>query len=478
MTNMMKSSLCRRMLFPMLALFLLAGGYAQAAKPKAWTDLKVPALEWKMPEYQSFNLPNGIAGFCVEDREVPIVDFSIQFTSPSDPADKAGLADITTWTLRQGGSTNIPADSLNDLLEFGASNLSISAGSASMSIWGNCLTSELETVLGLVQELIDHPAYPQEKLDLRRGTLLEQIRRKNDQPEDIALAEFNRIMFSDHPWGWEPRVVTVNAVTRDDLVAYHRLVFRSRGAVIGFSGDIDAGRASELSARFLGHLKPGDAEIGKLPPVPPPPQPGVYFASKAVSQAYIFVGHRSIRYDDPRRVAAEMMNYILGGGGFTSILTKRIRVDAGLSYSVWSRFTTPHEDEGYFRAGASTRTEQSGQTLSLMIETIRKFAETGPTEEEFDKARKAYVNSYVWRFDSSSEILNRLVYLKWRGLPLDTPQRDLAAYQRLTRADVQNAARELIHSDRLMIVVVGDKSKMDRPLEDFGTVTEISLTRE
>jgi len=172
------------------------------------------------------------------------------------------------------------------------------------------------------------------------------------------------------------------------------------------------------------------------------------------------------------------MNYILGGGGGLPILYKKIRVDEGLAYSVWSNFSTPVPVVGNFMASASTRLNEAGRTMSIMDEEIRKYAETGPTEEQFEKAKKSYLNSYVWKYEDTDDILSRLVYHKWRGLPLDTPQRDLEAYQQLTHEDVQKAAKELLHPDKLIKVVIGDKDKMDQPLENFGNVTELDISKD
>ncbi|MBM3326285.1 MAG: insulinase family protein [Calditrichaeota bacterium] len=456
---------------------LILAPNVEAKKPKRYQDVPIPTLDWKLPQHQEYRLPNGIEGLLVEDHEVAMVDFYFKFNAPPDPSDKVGLGEITAWALRQGGSVNIPGDSLNDIIEFTASGVYIWTDDEAISIWGNCLSEHLPTILSLVRELIDLPAYPQAKIDLKRGTMLEEIRRKNDQPQWVASREFYKLMYPNHPWGWETSENSLSTISRDDLLTYHNLVFRADGCVIGFSGDLTLDRALELSRQTFGHLTQSEEEIAGLPSLPPPPAPGVHYGHKEVNQAYIYIGHRSIRYDDPRRIASEIMNYILGGGGFQSILMKRIRVDAGLTYAVGSRFTTPVEGEGVFRAGASTRLDQSGRTLELLRKTIIEYAANGPMLEEFNKARDAFVNSYVWEYDSSIKILGRLVYLKWRHLPLDTPQLDLAAYQKLTRDDVKRAAQELLHPDDMLIVVVGDKSKMDRPLEDFGAVQEINLSQ-
>ncbi|MBT3233500.1 MAG: insulinase family protein [Calditrichaeota bacterium] len=442
-----------------------------------YRDIEVPPVEWSPPEFKEFDLPNGIAGLIVEDHEVPLVDFYLSFPSPSDPADKVGLASMTGWALRNGGSVNIPADSLNYLVEFKAASIGVSAGQEQLQVYGFCLKDDLGLLLEIARDLIDNPAYPEDKIEFRRSNMLEGIRRSNDNPRGIGSREIYKLLYPDHPWGRENSTTTVNAISRDDIMNYHNQVFQTEGAVFGVVGDITLEEAKELTSKHFGDFKGGDVAIEPLPKAGEAAKPGIYYAYKDVTQAYVYAGHRTITYDDPRSHAAQIMNYILGSG-MQSILSKRIRVDEGLAYGTGSRFSAPVPIEGTFTAFASTRLAEAGRTLGLMNEVISDYAENGPTQEQFDQALKAYVNSYVWKYESSEDMLYRLVYLKWRGLPLDSPQRDLEAYQNLTIEDVKQAAKELLHPDNMIKVVVGDKDQLDQPLESFGEVIELDISTE
>ena len=461
-----------------LTLIAFLPSSSEARRPGSYQDIKVPELRWELPNHTDFALENGIAGFVVEDHEVPLVDFELLFSAPPDPAEQVGLYQIAAWALRNGGAITLPADSLNDLIEFKGANLWISGGQDNIFIAVTCLTEDLPLMLSIVEQLVSQPAYPQDKIELKKSTMQEELRRRNDQPSEIARREIYRLLYQNHPWGRDASLATIDAITRNDILSYHQTVFQPEGAVIGFTGDLNSETARDLSARYLSGLKKRGGQIAKVPPVGEPSEPGVYYAFKDVNQAYIMTGHLTIDYFDPRRPASDMMNYILGGGSFQSILTKKIRIDAGLAYSVGSRFTTPTDGIGVFRVGASTRLDQSGRTLELMREVISQFALKGPTPEEFEAARQAFLNSYIWQYETSSDILGQLVYYKWKGLPLDTPQRDLDAYQKMTLEDVRKVASELLHPDSLITVVVGDKAKMDRPLEDFGRVHNLDLNAE
>ncbi len=462
-----------------IALIVFSGCQLASAQPipANYTDIKLPDMKWDPPEYSEFSLNNGISGLVVEDHEVPIVNFNLSFPSPSDPEDKVGLAEMAAWVLRNGGSTNISADSLNDIIEFKAASVWISAGQEQVKINGYCLAEDLELMMSLAQELIDNPAYPEDKLELQRGTKQEYIRRQNDRPRGIARREMWRLLYQDHPWGWDASEESINSITREDMLKFHQQVFQPKGAVFGISGDITHKKAKKLAKKYFGKIKKSKHQVPPLPSKVASADPGVYYVEKAATQAYVSVGHLTVDRSDPRRHAIQIMNDILGGGGFQARLMKRIRVDEGLTYGCYSSFSTPFPVVGRFVASASTTIDKSGRTLSLMKEVIADYAETGPTQEEFDKSKQAYINSFVWKFESADDLLSQLVYYKWRGLPLDSPQLDLDAYQKLTLEDIAEAAKSLLHPDQFVTVVVGEKDKMDRPLEDFGTVHTIELDK-
>jgi len=468
----------RKMLIQSLIILMVtmvATGDLWAKSYKTYSDVPVPPIEWKASHFEEFALSNGLSGVVVEDREIPMVNFCLLLPAPPDPNAKIGLASFAMWVLRNGGSENISADSLNELVEFKAASIYINGGDEYVNIWGNCLSEDLPLFLSLTSDLLNHPAYPEAAIELRRSSVLEGIRRRNDEPRGIARRELYRILYEGHPYGAESTSEMINSLSRADLVNYHNTILRSDGVVIGFSGDIDLAEAKKLTEKEFGSLKKGDIPIAKLPQAGPAPKPGVYYAYKDINQAFISIGHRSIQYDDPRRYAAEIMNYVLGGGGFQSILMKKIRVDAGLSYGVGTAIEMNVDVEGSFRGSTSTRLDQSGRTLAILNETLDSFVKTGPPLDEFQQAKDAYVNSFVWRTESSSDVLSQTVYYKWRGFPLDTPQRDFAAYQKLTYEEVVQAAKELIHPDQMVYVIVGNRDKMDRPLEDFGPVSNIDL---
>ncbi|HER43611.1 MAG TPA: insulinase family protein, partial [Candidatus Eisenbacteria bacterium] len=306
---------------------------------------------------------------------------------------------------------------------------------------------------------------------------LEEIRRKNDQPRAIARREFYKLIYRGHPYGWDTTVGSVEAITREDLTSFHAAYFHPDRAILGVSGDVTKEEiAAKLEKVFAG-WEPAGTVIPEVPEVEPAFTANWNYAYKDISQAYMMLGHYGINSKNDDRCAAEVMNFILGGGSFTSWIVTEVREKKGLAYSSGSRFGTDAFTLGAFYAFAQTKGEEYSRAMQIMIEQIEKMRDVGPTEEEFKKAIDSYVNSQVFDYDSKSGMVRRLVMLKFEGRPLDTPEKDMERYSKMTLEDVRAAARKYLHPDKLTVFVVGDEATFDRPLSDFGKVNVIDLEK-
>lgn len=196
---------------------------------------------------------------------------------------------------------------------------------------------------------------------------------------------------------------------------------------------------------------------------------------KDINQAYIMIGHPGLTEQNPDRPAVNLMNYILGGGGFVSWIMEKIRVEQGLAYDARSTFYFAPRGSGSFAASCQTKAEAMSRSINTLLDLIRKMQTEGPSQEDMEQARQAFLNRYVFTYENPSAIVNHALYLKFYGLPLDETERDLEAYNKLTLEDLKQVARKYLHPDRMAIVVVGDPAKFDKPLSTWGKVKEIPL---
>ena len=458
-----------------LVLSALLPVWSVATEVQHPSKLKYPELKLETPEYEEIEFESGLRGFFIEDHEVPVVNIHMRVSTDRPPKDKTGLNGLAAWAIRNGGSAEWPRDRINDELEFVAAELEFRGSGRSATISLNCLTKDLELCLEILGDLLRAPALPEDQIELRRTSMLEDIRRDNDDPRRIAGREFRSIVYGDHPMGWNATEESVSAITRDDIVEYHRTYFRPNNTLIGISGDVTKGEITDLLNEALAGWQPADVAIAPEPDVALAFEPSVNYAYKDINQGVIQVGHLGINSRDENRPAVQIMNFILGGGGFTSRITQRVRNDEGLAYDAYSYFDDDPWTYGMFAASSQTRADATARATSLILEIIRDMRDNGPTEDEVEFAIDSYLNSHVFDYDSKRRVVGRLVRLEWEGRPLDTPERDIEKIGSLTVDDVKAAASEYLHPDGLVVLVVGDEAEFDQPLSNFGDVNVIEL---
>ena len=246
--------------------------------------------------------------------------------------------------------------------------------------------------------------------------------------------------------------------------------------IVGIAGDF---KKDELIAR-LNALVGDWPKSETLPAVPPEVtfgvKPGVYEVLKDVNQANIRIGQMGIRRDNPDRYAISLMNYILGGGSFTSRLTSRVRSDEGLAYRAGSSFDIDSRDYGVFAAFCQTKSSTCYKATKIIMEEISKIRAEGATQEELDEARNAAINRFVFNFDTSGRIIQNLISLEYNGYPTDYYDNYISNVSKVTLTDIKTVAEKFFDPSQMTFVVVGKPETFDKPLSEFGQVTTIELT--
>ena len=475
---MKKAHFTKRMALPLVLLCLgLMLSLVAAVRADLPKQLEFPPIEFEIPEIDTLEFSNGLHGYLMEDHTVPLIDIVIMYKTGFPPEDKVGLDQIAGWAIRNGGSVQYPKDVIDDELEFIGALIESDAGSQVGQIRANFLTKDTEKVLAICADLILNPAFDPDKIELRKKSTVEAIRRKADDPKTLGRREFSKVVYGGHPVAWEPTAASVSSITQEDLIAFHHMYVRPDNAVIGISGDITGEEAVDLLERFLKDWEPG-GETPAFPEMEYRIAPSVNYIYKDVNQAYIWAGHLGMNSHNEDRPLAEIMNYILGGGSFTSWITQRVRADEGLAYSAGSRFGASPWGYGLFSASCQTRSDAAMRALALMIEQIERMKEVGPSEEEVADAKESMINSRVFDYESADRIVRRLAWFDIVGMPLDTLEREFESYKTATLEDVGRVGREHLHPEDLVILVVGNKDLFDRPLSDLGKINVIEIEEE
>jgi zinc protease len=455
-----------------LVLWQTQGAYADLPK-----ELEFPRIEFDVPGVDTLEFVNGLRGYLIEDHSIPLINVIVMYRTGFPSEDKVGLEDLAGWAIRNGGSVDYPKDVIDDELEFVGASIESNAGSAIGQIRANFLTKDTERVLAMFADLIMNPAFDADQIDLHKKNSIEQIRRKADDPRSLGGREFAKIVYRDHPLAWEPTVTTVDNITREDVIEFHSRYVRPNNALIGITGDITPEQTVEVLDRLLADWEPG-GESPSFPEMDYRLSGSINYIHKDVNQAYIWAGHMAMNSSNEDLPIAEIMNYILGGGSFTSWITKRVRADEGLAYSARSSFGASPWGYGLFTASCQTRSDAAMRALGLMIDQIEKMKDVGPSEEEVSEAKESIVNSHVFDYESNDRIIRRLLWYDIVGLPLDTLEREFERLTAATLEDVKQVGHDYLHPDDLVILIVGDEDQFDRPLSDLGQVNVIEIEEE
>lgn len=438
-----------------------------------------PELNYQIPRAERVVLDCGIPVFLLRDTELPIISMTAMIRTGSiyDPADKSGLAGLTGSVMRSGGAGGTTPEKIDEELEFMASSVESSIGRDMGSVTLNTLTRNFDRTLKIFGDVLLSPDFSQKRVEIARKQMIELLRRENDDPKEVAGRELGKSIYKGHPLGAVPTFASVQSISRQDMIDFHKRFFRVDNLILAVSGDFERDEMVRRLNALFG--KPARLEPLKLPEVP---QPAPVFAQeilygrKEASQSVIRMGHLGITKDNPDIYAVRMLDYILGGS-FTSRLMMEVRTNQGLAYNVGSHFDIGRHFTGSFVAETETKAETTVKVISLMKEIIAGMTKEEVTDQELSAAREYIINSFMFGFTSPSAIVTQRARLEFYNYPSDYLEKYRDNIAKVSKADILTAARKYLKPDFFKIVVVGDGVKFDKPLSTFGKVETLDINQ-
>ncbi len=425
-----------------------------------------------LPKIESLKTAKGMRVFYIKD-ELPqlTIAVSIGFGKLYENSKDAGIAELIAHTITHGGSKKYPADKLYQSIESVGGRLAIQSSWERTIISLRVLERHAELAFDIIADLLSNPNLGDEYIENARSLIIERVRRKKDKPFHVAFEKAREIIFKGKGYGAVVREETINSITRNEILKACERYFKARNIIIGISTSIDLRTIKRLLRTFdsleKGENREYDVDYRSSIELVSRQSRNIYLIPRDIPQATIVVGTIAPDIRDSGIYALEVMNFILGGGSFNSRLMREIRVKRGLSYAVQSIIKF-RKKTGVFFAYAQTNNEKANVTLSLLLENIKKIAAEGISSDELNFARESIINSYIFEFDSSMNILGKFIALEYNELPttfiVDYPVKI-------------NAVREgeiLEKSERLfkngLVKVIVGKRGLKPKLEHYGTV--------
>ena len=397
----------------------------------------------------------GIKALLVEDYTLPIIAISISFEggSTQDAEGKEGTLRLMTALMDEGAgdldSVAYQAKAEELGLEFG-----FSASKDRFSGSGRLLRSERKEVFNLIKLAINQPRFDEDAMERMRDAIRSSIISSKKNPGSVRSKAIREAIFGSHPYsrGSSGTEKSIDLITRDDIIAMNKKILSRGTLTVGVVGAISEAELKSALDDIFGTL-PQERMIDEIEEVIPKLGDDISLVM-SVPNASISIVYPAIKRDNPDYFAAHLMNYILGGGTFSSRLYTEVREKRGLAYGVSSGIATL-DKTAYFVAGTSTRAENREETINIIKNEIERITTQGVTAEELEKAKRYVAGSYaISNLDTSSKISSVLVALQTQNLGLDYIESREKYIENVTLEDANRMAKEFF-STKPTVVVVG-----------------------
>ena len=431
---------------------------------------KPPVL--RVPTWTKSVLTNGADLIVSEKHDLPLVSLSITLLGGAnqyEPAGREGAASVTAAMLSEGTKTR-DGEALSNALQLLGTSINANVGGESGSIGYVATTAKFPATLEILADMLVNSTFPEVSLERLRGQRLVALTQSKAQPAAIASRVFPRILYGNqHPYG---RVVTeesLKAITRDDVIAFHKTYFKPGRALVTVVGDVTPEAAkSTLEKALAAWPAGGERPTFTYPPVPEARATTIFLVDKpGAAQSTFALGEPGPPRNTSDYFALQVMNTMLGGM-FQSRLNANIREEKGYSYGVGSSFAFG-KGPGAFRTGGDIVTEKSDAALTEFMKELRGILGARPiADDELTVSKEALIQRLPGTFASVNSINSALTTLWTQSLPDDYYQQYAKSIAAITKDDVLRVAKKYIDLDHLAIVIVGDRSVIEAPLKATG----------
>jgi zinc protease len=408
-------------------------------------------------------LPNGLILLHSENHNLPIVTVTLIIKSGQihEPREKAGLANLTAELLAEGTRSRTSRD-ISEATDFIGASLDASTGNDYTSVSLSVLKKDVLKGFELFSDILLHPSFPEEELVRKRDLIKGSLKHREEEPSFLAERAFREGIFGEYPYG---RLVkgsfnTLDKIKREDLIQYYSEYFLPNNSILSVVGDLTSQELNTLVSQYLGDWHKNELSSVAIEKANTQKQKKVIKIGRDLTQSNIILGNLGISRDNPDYYAVSVMNYVLGGGGFSSRLMQSIREEKGLAYSVHSYFAA-YKEAGTFQAGVQTKNKSANDVIEEILKQIERIRNENVSDQELSDAKAYLTGSFPRRLDTNRKIADFLASVEFFGLGFDYDKKYPEYINAITQDDVFRVARQYLTADNYVLVVVGDLKKAE-----------------
>lgn len=409
--------------------------------------------------YERRRLENGLVLLFHHTRRVPMVSMATLLRCGKDqnPLELPGLSALTARLLDEG-TRALDTHQIAEKIESVGGQLGTFSDREFSGVDMELQSRHLELGVELMADLVRHPTFPAERLEVERNRMLTHARSMLDDPHLQGSLELNRVLFHGTPFS-EPTLGTpesLSRMNRTHVERFHRRCFGPDSTAVVAVGDVDGHEFFQIAEEAFGDWRNPDLRLASVEP-PKPQEPTIRRLTVDKEQLHVFLGGPGIARGNPDFHACQVMDVILGGGpGLTSRIPRRVRDEMGLAYTVYADLSaSAGRFPGRFVAYAGTSPEMEQAAVAAIREEIERFLGDGATSEELETARQFLIGSWVFELQSNNSVLRFLLGAETYGLPDNYLQTYPDLIRAVTPSEVLRVARQYLDPLHFVTVLVG-----------------------
>jgi zinc protease len=460
---------------------------AEQEKDEPGAGMNIPGQEWRkqqpgigtasallLPVPKTFKLANGLTVFLVEQHNLPVVSANLVVLSGSErnPADKPGLASFTADMLDEGTNKRSTLQIANDVAQIGAV-LQTASSSDQSTVSARALKKNADAAFELLSDVALNPAFNEKEIERVRKTRLTQILQQRDNPNALANKVFFNTVFGDkHPYGFIELGTeeSIKSITRGEMADFWKAGYVPGASALVVAGDVNESELRQLAEKYFGKWS-GQSSPVSVPAVESSTSRKLIIVDKpGTPQTVLRVGQPGVARSNPDYVPIEVMNTGLGGL-FSSRINMNLREKNGYTYGAFSVFVF-RRGAGPFYTGGSVRTDVTAPATREIFNELERIRTSDVTTDELKTAKDSFARSLPGLFETTAQTVGSLSQLFVYNLPLDYYRQLPAQIDAVTTADIRRVAEKYLTPNSMVIVAVGDRSKIEAELKklDLGAI--------
>jgi predicted Zn-dependent peptidase len=445
------------------------------------THISLSAQSYKLPDYTTFKLSNGLTVYLMEQHDVPVI--SVSAILPAGAIydnEKAGLASLTATALKHG-TKNFTKTKLDEELDFIGADVNTYATKEYAGLSSNFAAKDKVKVLAIIKDLLLNPVFDSSEFNKEKSRLLVMLEQQKESPRSVIGSYFDAFLYGSHPYGNVISGInsTVSKLTVEDLKNFYKTNYKPDNSAISIVGDFNTkDMKAELTSLFSTWEKSTkEKENPATKAISIPTENRVLLVNKNdAKETTFYIGAPGISRNNPDFVAIEVVNTLFGGR-FTSMLNDELRVNSGLTYGASSRFNTL-KNGGSFVISTFTANKTTEAAIDKALEVMTKLHATGLNEKSLVSAKNYVKGQFPPRYETAGQLSGLMTQMFWYNFDksfIDNFEKNVDG---LDLAKANQIIAKYFPKDKFQFIMVGKSEEIKKIAQKYGKVTEVDIKDE